>query len=121
MSYLDMCSRCDTLLRGLCLPHELSACPLRHALYCSFCASYGHDVRDCPDDPSSASGKRHIVIEDSEEAMTAFLVEKKIVVPKGRPLRIAVEAYASLYHRRVVYRPVSSAPSASSKRNPASK
>ena len=51
----------------------------------------------------------------------AFLAEKKVVVPKGRPLRIAVEAYASLYHRRVVYRPVSSASSASSKRNPASK
>ncbi len=110
-----MCSRCDKLLGGLCLSHERSACPLRHALYCSLCASYGHDLRDCPDDPSSTAASRHIVIDDSEEAMAAFLAEKKVVVPKGRSLRMAVEAYASQIHRRVIYRPVAS--SSSSKRN----
>ena len=113
-----MCSRCDKLLGGLCLPHERSACPLRHALYCSLCASYGHDVRDCPDDPSSTSvaiASRLITIDDSEEAMAAFLAEKGVVVPKGRSLRMAVEAYASQFHRRVIYRPVAS--SSSSKRN----
>jgi len=109
-----MCSRCDKLLGGLCLPHELSACPLRHALYCSLCASYGHDLRDCPDDPSSSS-QRLITIDDSEEAMAAFLAEKKVVVPKGRSLRIAMEAYASQIHHRVIYRAVAS--SSSSKRN----
>ena len=48
------------------------------------------------------------MIDDSEEAMAAFLAEKGVVVPKGRSLRMAVEAYASQIHRRVIYRPVAS-------------
>ena len=43
-----MCSYCKQTLKGLCVPHKPTECPLRQGDYCSICASYGHVTEECP-------------------------------------------------------------------------
>ena len=39
-----MCDNCKGILL---LSHSLNKCPLRRILYCTYCASYGHDYKSC--------------------------------------------------------------------------
>lgn len=50
---LTMCSKCETIQLGMKIPHQVSACPLLRASYCSLCCCKGHFTEDCPDEEVS--------------------------------------------------------------------
>jgi len=44
-----MCDNCVSTLKHLVKPHDVKRCPLKRALYCGVCATYGHSPAGCPD------------------------------------------------------------------------
>ena len=94
-----MCSICAKVLPYYSAPHTILDCPLRRSMYCCICAKYGHHLTACPTKFQNVSRLLHIV--DTDEAIKAFLSEKKITCKKN--IRKALHEYADANQLKIVY------------------
>ena len=48
-----MCSNCERILPHFLVKHAETSCPYMSALYCTFCATYGHSHTACARRPTT--------------------------------------------------------------------